>query len=180
MGGALPGATGNFLAYFLLVALVALSPGNRRVDSEQPNACRIRINGAILIAAVAILVVLPLVWWRAAARRASSRGSVRGERLHKSVVAYTKRIARNARSREETDSEMSGGVSTARLAGPSICSLCSAATSSILPIEPQLPTLFRHRMFQVDLGLALDFLICVFLYVPSSAISAQLAGNQRV
>jgi hypothetical protein len=47
--------------------LLALSPA---IDGliRQPNAYY-RINGAILIAAVSILVVLPLVWWRAAARR---------------------------------------------------------------------------------------------------------------
>jgi hypothetical protein len=57
----------NFLAYFLLVMLLALSPA---IDGliRQPNAYY-RINGVILIAAVAILVVLPLVWWRSAARR---------------------------------------------------------------------------------------------------------------
>lgn len=57
----------NFLACFFLVMLLALSPA---IDGliRQPNPYY-RINGAILIAAVAILVVLPLVWWRAAARR---------------------------------------------------------------------------------------------------------------
>jgi hypothetical protein len=57
----------NFLAYFLLVMLLSLSPA---IDGliRQPNAYY-RINGAILITAVAILVVLPLIWWRAAGRR---------------------------------------------------------------------------------------------------------------
>jgi membrane protease YdiL (CAAX protease family) len=57
----------NLLAYFLLVMLLALSPA---IDGliRQPNAYY-RINGAILITVVAILVVLPLFWWRAAARR---------------------------------------------------------------------------------------------------------------
>ena len=57
----------NFLAYFLLVMLLSLSPA---IDGliRQPNAYY-RINGAILITAVAILVVLPLFWWRAAGRR---------------------------------------------------------------------------------------------------------------
>ena len=31
-------------------------------------------------------------------------------------------------------------------------------------IEPQLPTVMQHRMFRVDLGLAIDFLICVLVY----------------
>ena len=57
----------NFLAYFLLVMLLSLSPA---IDGliRQPNAYY-RINGAILITAVAILVVLILVSWRAAGRR---------------------------------------------------------------------------------------------------------------
>ena len=32
-------------------------------------------------------------------------------------------------------------------------------------IEPQLPAVIRHRMFRVDFGLGIDFLICVALYV---------------
>jgi hypothetical protein len=31
-------------------------------------------------------------------------------------------------------------------------------------IEPQLPTAIRHRMFRVDLGLGIDFLICVAIF----------------
>ena len=57
----------NFLGYFLLAMLLSLSSA---IDGliRQPNAYY-RTNGAILIAAVAILLVLPLVWWRGAARR---------------------------------------------------------------------------------------------------------------
>jgi membrane protease YdiL (CAAX protease family) len=57
----------NLLAYFLLVMLLALSSA---IDGlvRQPNVYY-RINGAILITAVAIFVVIPLVWWRVAARR---------------------------------------------------------------------------------------------------------------
>jgi hypothetical protein len=31
-------------------------------------------------------------------------------------------------------------------------------------IEPQLPAVMRHRMFRVDLGLGLDFVICAVIY----------------
>ena len=31
-------------------------------------------------------------------------------------------------------------------------------------IEPELPTIMRHRMFRIDLGLGIDFLICVAAY----------------
>ena len=57
----------NFLAYFLLVILLTLSPA---IDGliRQPNSYY-RINGAILIAIVVIVVFLPFVWWRSATRR---------------------------------------------------------------------------------------------------------------
>jgi hypothetical protein len=67
------------------------------------------------------------------------------------------------RSREETDSEMSGGVSTARRWAEYLVAVLGG-NIIYLAIEPQLPSPLRHRMFQVDLGLALDFLICVALY----------------
>jgi hypothetical protein len=31
-------------------------------------------------------------------------------------------------------------------------------------VEPQLPYMMRHRMFRVDFGLGIDFLICVGIY----------------
>lgn len=67
------------------------------------------------------------------------------------------------RGGEETDSGMSGGVSTARRWAEYLLAVLSG-NIIYLAIEPQLPTPLRHRMFQVDLGLALDFLICVALY----------------
>jgi len=67
------------------------------------------------------------------------------------------------RSREETNSEMSGGVSTARRWAEYLVAVLGG-NIIYLAIEPQLPSPLRHRMFQVDLGLALDFLICVALY----------------
>jgi hypothetical protein len=57
----------NFLAYFLVALLILLSSA---IDGlmRQPNTYY-RANGVVLITAVAILVVLPLIWWRGAARR---------------------------------------------------------------------------------------------------------------
>ena len=67
------------------------------------------------------------------------------------------------RSREETNSEMSGGVSTARRWAEYLLAVLGG-NIVYLAIDPQLPIPLRHRMFQVDLGLAIDFLICVALY----------------
>ncbi|PYU20238.1 MAG: hypothetical protein DMG30_21615 [Acidobacteria bacterium] len=67
------------------------------------------------------------------------------------------------RGREETDSGMSARVSTARRWAEYLLAVLGGNVI-YLAIEPQLPKPFRHRMFQVDLGLALDFLICVTLY----------------
>lgn len=67
------------------------------------------------------------------------------------------------RSREETNSEMQGGVSTARRWAEYLLAVLGGNVI-YLAIEPQLPTSLRHRMFQVDLGLAIDFIICVVLY----------------
>jgi hypothetical protein len=65
--------------------------------------------------------------------------------------------------REETNSGMSSGVSTARRWAEYLLAVLSG-NIIYLAIEPQLPIPLRHRMFQIDLGLALDFLICVALY----------------
>lgn len=67
------------------------------------------------------------------------------------------------RGREETDSEAPNQVSTARRWAEYLVAVLGG-NIVYLAIEPELPALFRHRMFQVDLGLALDFLICVVLY----------------
>jgi hypothetical protein len=67
------------------------------------------------------------------------------------------------RGHEETNSGMSGGVSTIRRWAEYLVAVL-AGNIIYLAIEPQLPSPLRHRMFKVDLGLALDFLICVTLY----------------
>ena len=67
------------------------------------------------------------------------------------------------RGRDETNSEMTGGVSTARRWAEYLVAVLGG-NIIYLAMEPQLPTPLRHRMFQIDLGLALDFLICVALY----------------
>jgi hypothetical protein len=67
------------------------------------------------------------------------------------------------RGREETNSGTSGGVSTARRWAEYLLAVLGGNVI-YLAIEPQLPAPLRHRMFQVDLGLAIDFLICVSLY----------------
>jgi len=67
------------------------------------------------------------------------------------------------RGREETDSETPDQISTARRWAEYLVAVLGG-NIVYLAIEPELPTLFRHRMFQIDLGLAVDFLICVGLY----------------
>jgi hypothetical protein len=67
------------------------------------------------------------------------------------------------RGREETNPEMQGRVSTARRWAEYLLAVLGGNVI-YLAIEPQLPTPLRHRMFQVDLGLAIDFIICVILY----------------
>ena len=57
----------NFLGYFLLAMMLSLSPAIEGLI-RQPDTYY-RTNGAILIAVIAILLVLPLIWWRGAARR---------------------------------------------------------------------------------------------------------------
>jgi Type II CAAX prenyl endopeptidase Rce1-like len=57
----------NGLAYVMLASLLSLSPAIGGLV-QQPNTY-FRTNGAMLIAVVAAGLILPLVWWRAAARR---------------------------------------------------------------------------------------------------------------
>ena len=61
------------------------------------------------------------------------------------------------------ETEASGRVSTARRWAEYLVAVLGG-NIIYLAIEPQLPAPLRHRMFQIDLGLALDFLICVLLY----------------
>jgi len=65
--------------------------------------------------------------------------------------------------REETNSGIESRVSTARRWAEYLVAVLGG-NIIYLAIEPQLPNPLRHRMFQVDLGLAIDFLICVGLY----------------
>ena len=44
--------------------------------------------------------------------------------------------------------------------------------------EPQLPSVLRHRMFRVDLGLGIDFLICVAIYGLVRMIRGQDDGAE--
>jgi hypothetical protein len=80
------------------------------------------------------------------------------------------------RGHEETNSGMSGGVSTTRRWAEYLVAVL-AGNIIYLAIEPQLPSPLRHRMFKVDLGLALDFLICVTLYGLIRLVRS--SGNAR-
>jgi hypothetical protein len=67
------------------------------------------------------------------------------------------------RGREETDSGTPGRVSTARRWGEYLLAVLGG-NIIYLDVEPRLPNLLHHRLFQIDLGLGLDFLICALLY----------------
>jgi hypothetical protein len=72
---------------------------------------------------------------------------------------------------------MSARVSTARRWAEYLLAVLGG-NIIYLAIEPQLPNPLRHRMFQVDLGLAIDFLICVALYGLIRLVRG--AGDRRV
>jgi hypothetical protein len=57
-----------------------------------------------------------------------------------------------------------GGVSTSRRWAEYLVAVL-AGNIAYLFLEPELPTVMRHRMFRIDVGLAIDFLICVGIYV---------------
>ena len=65
--------------------------------------------------------------------------------------------------REETNERVENRVSNARRWAEYLVAVL-AGNIAYLFIEPQLPTAMRHRMFRVDLGLAIDFLMCVAIY----------------
>ena len=55
------------------------------------------------------------------------------------------------------------GISTSRRWAEYLVAVL-AGNIAYLFVEPQLPSVMRHRMFRVDLGLAIDFLMCVGVY----------------
>jgi hypothetical protein len=65
--------------------------------------------------------------------------------------------------REQTDRQMNGGVSIARRWAEYLVAVLTGNVVYLF-IEPGLPTVLRHRLFRVDLGLVIDFLICVGVY----------------
>jgi hypothetical protein len=67
------------------------------------------------------------------------------------------------RGREGTNDSVSNEVSLSRRWAEYLVAVL-AGNIAYLFIEPQLPAAMRHRMFRVDLGLAIDFLMCVGIY----------------
>ena len=65
--------------------------------------------------------------------------------------------------REEANHGVTTSVSTARRWAEYLVAIL-AGNILYLFIEPQLPNPMRHRMFRIDVGLGLDFLICVGVY----------------
>jgi hypothetical protein len=65
--------------------------------------------------------------------------------------------------RAQANERTIGGISTARRYAEYLVAIL-AGNILYLFVEPQLPPGMRHRMFRVDVGLAIDFLICVAAY----------------
>jgi hypothetical protein len=56
-----------------------------------------------------------------------------------------------------------GAISTARRWAEYLVAVL-AGNIAYLFVEPVLPDAMRHRMFRIDLGLGIDFLMCVGIY----------------
>lgn len=56
-----------------------------------------------------------------------------------------------------------GAISTARRWAEFLVAVL-VGNIAYLFVEPELPDVMRHRIFRVDLGLAIDFLMCVGIY----------------
>jgi hypothetical protein len=67
------------------------------------------------------------------------------------------------RGREETNETVSNEVSLSRRWAEYLVAVL-AGNVAYMFIEPQLPAAMQHHMFRVDLGLAIDFLMCVGIY----------------
>lgn len=65
--------------------------------------------------------------------------------------------------REETNERMESSISTGRRWAEYLVAVLLGNVAYLL-VEPQLPAALRHRMFRVDVGLGVDFLICVAIY----------------
>ncbi len=78
--------------------------------------------------------------------------------------------------REETNESMQSGVSVSRRWAEYLVAVL-AGNIAYLFIEPQLPAVIRHRMFRVDFGLAVDFLMCVAVYAVVRFIRVSSSGT---
>jgi hypothetical protein len=65
--------------------------------------------------------------------------------------------------REQTKQGMAGRVSLVRRWAEYLVAIL-IGNIVYLFVEPQLPEGMRHRLFRVDPGLAIDFLLCVAVY----------------
>jgi hypothetical protein len=65
--------------------------------------------------------------------------------------------------REQTNERTKDAVTTSRRWAEYLVAVL-VGNIVYLFLEPQLPEELRHRIFRVDLGLAVDFLICVVAY----------------
>ena len=65
--------------------------------------------------------------------------------------------------RAQVNERSVGGISTTRRWAEYLVAILTGNIIYLF-VEPQLPMVLRHRMFRVDLGLAIDFIICVLAY----------------
>lgn len=70
-----------------------------------------------------------------------------------------------------------GAISTARRWAEYLVAVL-AGNIAYLFIEPELPDVMRHRMFRVDLGLAIDFLMCVGIYGIVRMVRTAFSENE--
>jgi hypothetical protein len=70
-----------------------------------------------------------------------------------------------------------GAISTARRWAEYLVAVL-AGNIAYLFVEPELPDVMRHRMFRVDLGLAIDFLMCVGIYGLVRLVRTALSESQ--
>jgi hypothetical protein len=78
--------------------------------------------------------------------------------------------------REGTNERVESGVSNSRRWAEYLVAVL-AGNVAYLFVEPQLPAAMRHRMFRVDFGLGIDFLMCVAIYVVVRLVRVGNSGS---
>jgi hypothetical protein len=80
--------------------------------------------------------------------------------------------------REQTSQQANGEVTSARRWAEYLVAVLAGNIMYLL-IEPQLPEEMRHRIFRVDWGLVIDFLVCVLAYGLVRLVRGLSASSSR-